>query len=353
MEQTQRNERLAMLAEPLLAWYDKNKRILPWRENTDPYRVWVSEIMLQQTRVEAAKEHYIRFIRELPTVGSLAACAEEKLLKLWEGLGYYSRAKNMQKTARIVAAQDGFPTEAEELKKLSGIGDYTAGAIASISFGKPAPAVDGNVVRVLSRVLGDAENQEILRKRYAEELAPAYPRERCGDFTQSLMELGALVCVPATPRCLLCPLCSLCETRSDALPAKRTKPEKKESEMTIFVFFDEEGLWLCRRESGVLAGMTQFYNTEGTLDTKQASDFLCARGLTDFSLKKGKEHKHVFTHLIWHMRAFPVYTREDVGALPAFSSLRFYTYAQAEREVSLPSAFRWCVALADVRQTKN
>ena len=339
----ERKEKLAALAAPLLAWYDKNRRDLPWRENTDPYRVWVSEIMLQQTRVEAAKDHYIRFLRELPTVSALAACPEDKLLKLWEGLGYYSRAKNMQKAAREIAARGGFPDTAEELEKLPGVGKYTAGAIASISFGKPSPAVDGNVVRVLSCILGDVAPQDVLRGRYFAELAPAYPKERRGDFTQSLMELGALLCLPASPKCLLCPVCGICETKSDALPLKKEKPARKETDMTVFIFKNEGGLWLKKRESGVLSGLTEFYNTEEKLSAAQAETFLCCAGLQNVSLKRAGTHKHVFTHLIWHMTAYIAETGENIAALPAFSALRFYTKEEAEKSISLPSAFRWCL----------
>lgn len=339
----ERTEKLCALSAPLLAWYDKNKRDLPWRLDNSPYRVWVSEIMLQQTRVEAAKEHYLRFLRELPTVSALAACPEDKLLKLWEGLGYYSRAKNMQKAAREIAARGGFPDTAEELEKLPGVGKYTAGAIASISFGKPSPAVDGNVVRVLSRILGDAEPQEILRGRYFAELVPAYPQGRCGDFTQSLMELGALICLPASPKCLLCPVCGICETKSDALPEKKEKPARKETDMTVFVFKNEGGIWLKKRESGVLSGLTEFYNTEEKLSAAQAERFLCGAGLQNVTLKRAGTHKHVFTHLVWHMTAYIAETDEDVAALPSFSSLRFYAKKEAEESVSIPSAFRWCL----------
>lgn len=340
----ERNETLKQLALRLLPWYDKNKRDLPWRENTDPYRVWVSEIMLQQTRVEAAKEHYIRFVRELPDAAALAACPEEKLLKLWEGLGYYSRAKNMQKAAKMIA-EEGFPDTAEALGKLPGIGRYTAGAIASIAFGRAAPAVDGNVVRVLSRILEDREEQDVLRVRYFAELAPAYPEERCGDFTQSLMELGATVCLPASPRCLLCPVRDLCAVRGDALPAKRAKPERRETDMTVFLFAGEKGIWLCRRESGVLAGMMQFYNEERAMTPPEAEAYLRGAGLQRFALRKAGGHRHVFTHLVWHMQAYAVQTEEDLSALPGLHSLRRFAKKEAEESISLPSAFRWCLRL--------
>lgn len=340
-----REEKLKALPPLLLAWYDKNKRDLPWRRDADPYRVWVSEIMLQQTRVEAARDYYIRFLHELPAVGDLAACPEEKLLKLWEGLGYYSRAKNMQKAAREILSLGGFPDTAEKLQKLPGIGQYTAGAIASIAFGKPSPAVDGNVVRVLSRILGDAEEQPLLRKKYFAELVPAYPEGRAGDFTQSLMELGATVCLPSSPKCLLCPVRELCQTQSDALPLKAAKPERKKTDMTVFVFYDRGGIWLEKRAGGVLSGMMQFYNAEHALTPEAAARFLSEKGLTDFCLGEPKAHRHVFTHLIWEMTAYPVRVRADLSALSAFSSLRFFTAKQAEGDVSLPSAFRWCLSL--------
>lgn len=338
-----RKETLGSLPPRLLPWYDENKRSLPWRVDRDPYRVWVSEIMLQQTRVEAAKDHYVRFLRELPDVRALAECPEEKLMKLWEGLGYYSRAKNMRKAAREILARGGFPERAEDLEKLSGIGKYTAGAIASIAFEQPSPAVDGNVVRVLARILGDAEAQDVLRKRYFAELAPAYPEKRRGDFTQSLMELGATVCLPASPKCLLCPVRDVCATQSDALPAKREKPERKETQMTVFIFENGRGIWLGKRGSGVLSGMAEFYNTEGRLTEAEAEAYLQNAGLASFSLRRAGAHKHVFTHLVWHMTAYAVRTEEDLSALPAFSSLRFYDKKQAEEKISLPSAFRWCM----------
>ena len=178
------------LPEKLLPWYDAEKRDLPWRADTDPYRVWISEIMLQQTRVEAAREHYLRFMRELPDVQALAACPEDRLMKLWEGLGYYSRARNLQKAARQIVETGGFPADYEGLLKLSGVGQYTAGAIASIAFSQPVPAVDGNVIRVLSRIFADERPPETLKKVFTDELGANYPKTRCGDFTQSLMELA-------------------------------------------------------------------------------------------------------------------------------------------------------------------
>ena len=251
---------------PLLAWYDKEKRDLAWRKNSDPYRVWVSEIMLQQTRVEAVKEYYDRFMRELPTVEALAEADEDKLLKLWEGLGYYSRARNLQKAAKEVVARGGFSSEPKELQKLPGIGGYTAGAIASIAFGKRAPAVDGNVFRVMSRL---TENPTVISepkyKAYLEEkLKEIYPEEgvRCSDFTQSLMELGALVCKPLSPLCGVCPLSELCRARKNGtqadFPVLPEKKEKRKEEIFVFLLVDNEGVYIERRKTGLLKGMYGF-----------------------------------------------------------------------------------------------
>lgn len=351
-EQTARADALRQLPGLLLPWYDANRRDLPWRENTDPYRVWVSEIMLQQTRVEAAKDHYIRFLAELPTVEALAACDEKKLFKLWEGLGYYSRARNLQRAAKIVA-ETGFPSTAEGWKKLPGVGDYTAGAIASIAFGQPSPAVDGNVIRVLARLLGDGREQETLKGAFAGELAPAYPPARRGDFTQSLMELGATVCTPSSPQCLACPLFALCRTRGDALPARRAKPERRRSEKTLFLFRRGDQVALYRRKAGVLKGTYAFFSAERAMDEAEAAAFLRAAGLQRFALGAPLRHTHVFSHLEWEMTAYPVGTDEDAAALrlpegeradAAFSELFYAEKEAVVREFSLPSAYKWCLA---------
>ncbi len=340
-------ERAAALQELpllLLPWYDKNKRELPWRENTDPYRVLVSELMLQQTRVEAAREHYIRFVRELPTVQALAACPEDKLFKLWEGLGYYSRARNLQKAARYVC-EHGFPDTAEGLKKLPGVGEYTAGAVASIAFGKPAPAVDGNVVRVLSRYLGDALPAAQLRKRYAEELAPVYPAGRCGDFTQSLMELGATVCVPSSPLCLACPLLGGCGTKSDALPLPEKKPERRKTPVTMLLFYVGERVALCRRKEGVLRGMYAFYTEERALTEAEIAARLAAAGAADAAVGQPSAHKHVFSHIEWEIAAYPVGCAGHEAEVAAAFGVTFYPLAEVKAALSLPSAYRWALRL--------
>ena len=192
---------LDRIAEPLLAWYDAGRRILPWREEPTPYHVWLSEIMLQQTRVEAVKPYYDRFLQALPDIGSLAAVEEEKLLKLWEGLGYYNRARNLKKAAEIIVSEYGgeMPDDFEKIQSLPGIGSYTAGAVSSIAFGRAYPAVDGNVLRILSRLRADGRDilNAKVKKSVEDELFGVMPCDRPGDFNQALMELGAMVCIPS------------------------------------------------------------------------------------------------------------------------------------------------------------
>lgn len=371
-----RDELLQQLPKLLLPWYRKNKRDLPWRKNTDPYRILVSEVMLQQTRVEAVIDKYNQFMQRLPTVTDLANCNEEELLKLWEGLGYYSRARNLQKAAKEIA-QNGFAHTAKELIKLKGVGAYTAGAIASIAFEEKAPAVDGNVIRVLARYLHDAVEQDILREEYFEELAPIYPEGACGDFTQSLMELGATICTPKSPRCELCPLLQHCKTKDASLPLKKQKLEKKEENYTLLLFHDSKDIVLIKRTSGVLKNLFGFYmlnsehftnsqnnhtleacyNLLGELDTRVTFEdmddnkqhvqrYLQQLGLTNFLIEEAKKHKHVFTHIIWHMTAYPIYLpdcKTQLTKLQDYQDLYFFDKTFIENNISLPSAFRWCL----------
>ena len=225
-------ERLAATAAPLLDWYEKNKRDLPWRRTRDPYKIWVSEIMLQQTRVAAALPYYLRWMEELPDVNALAAVEEERLMKLWQGLGYYSRARNLQRAAKVIVEElDGrFPDTWEGLRKLPGVGDYTAGAVASIAFGRRVPAVDGNVLRVAARVANIRENimDPKVRRRLSELMAAAVPSDRPGTYNQALMDLGATVCLPnGKPLCDACPLSALCEAHrlglEEVLPVREKK----------------------------------------------------------------------------------------------------------------------------------
>ncbi len=331
---------------PLLSWYRANKRSLPWREEPTPYRVWVSEIMLQQTRVEAVKEYYARFMATLPTVEALATVEEEKLLKLWEGLGYYSRARNLQRAARIIVAEyDGvFPDELLELKALPGIGSYTAGAIASIAFGKPTAAVDGNVFRVAARL---EENATVIsdpryRKYLEERLSAAYPQsgKDCSDFTQSLFELGALVCKPQNPDCQSCPLKGLCRAYragTQALfPVLPPKKAKREEEVYVFLIETPHGFCIRRREEGVLKGMNElpsFVRKDG----ESAEDVLNEWGMYEFTEVKRKKYAHIFTHIRWDITC--VWVRVDSASFDA------YTLEEIEESVSLPTAFKQCLNL--------
>lgn len=336
-------EVLAAMVSPLCSWYQTNKRVLPWRENHDPYRVWVSEIMLQQTRVEAALPYYERFLQALPTVQALADAPEEKLLKLWEGLGYYSRVRNMQKAARVVCETYGghFPQDAASLEALPGIGDYTAGAVASIAFGLPVPAVDGNVLRVAARLCNDDADimQPQTKKRVKAALFEVYHlAEDCSDLTQALMELGALVCIPGAPRCTACPLSSICRARAAGteglLPIRLAKKEKKTEKRTMLLIVSNGAVLLVKRPlKGVLAGMYEFPSLEGHANEKQVAAALKELGICEQS-QPFTASRHVFTHLIWDMKSRLVLTEKQTDS--GF-------WASADRlahEVMLPSAMK-------------
>ncbi len=343
------------LPEYLLPWFYENKRDLPWRKSKDAYAVWVSEIMLQQTRVEAAKEHYIRFMRELPTVFDLAACDDEKLMKLWEGLGYYSRARNLKKCAVQVVNEYGgvFPRDKSALLKLPGIGEYTAGAVSSIAYDEKNPAVDGNVLRVCARAEGDFTPIDDTKRRKAltEKLAAVYPDE-AGDYTQSLMELGALVCLPENPKCGACPLRGHCVAEREGwqarLPVMPPKAEKKREKLAVFLVRTPSGAALRKRPAkGVLAGMWEFPNVPfgglSAAEKEAEGEFLRAAlrefGVENYSLQGKKEHTHVFTHLVWDMTAYIL----DTADMPA--ALQVFPLGKIRTELSIASAFRWCLDL--------
>ena len=339
------NEILSKLPTLLLPWYRQNKRELPWRENPTPYRVWVSEIMLQQTRVEAVKAYYLRFMQALPTVKDLADCAEETLLKLWEGLGYYSRARNLQKAARqIVCEFDGeFPCDKKVLETLAGVGSYTAGAISSIAFGQRTAAVDGNVLRVVARLtengteIGDIK----YRKRLERELSEVYPTQgkACSEFTQSLFEVGALICKPKNPDCAHCPLNGICQAKGKGTQAlfpviKQKKARKKES-VYIFLIQTREGFCIRRREDGVLRGMNEF--PSATFIDESAEERLYAWGIYDFEEVKRRKFKHIFTHIEWDITC--VWVRAESAPFDA------YALDEIELGISLPTAFKQCLEI--------
>lgn len=306
---------LSGTAASLLEWYDTNARKLPWRENTDPYRVWLSEIMLQQTRVEAVKGYYIRFLQALPDISALAQVEEDVLLKLWEGLGYYNRARNLQRAARQIIEQYGgkMPSSYEGLLALPGIGEYTAGAIASISFGVPVPAVDGNVLRVLARLLDDDSDiaSPVIRQAFRGVVQELIPPDRPGDFNQALMELGAVVCIPnGTPLCEECPLAHLCMARQEGherlLPVKAAKKERRVERRTIVWVTAEQKLLLFRRGKGLLSGMYEPLNREGALDKKAVQAWLEELGAEAEELQPLGKAVHRFSHVEWQMVGYAV-----------------------------------------------
>ena len=312
---------LDQIATPLVEWYRQNKRDLPWREHPTPYRVWVSEIMLQQTRVEAVKPYYTRFLGALPTVKDLAEAEEEVLLKLWEGLGYYSRVRNMQKAAKDICRRFGgeLPPSYEDLLSLKGIGTYTAGAIAAFAFGLPAVAVDGNVLRVVARLCADDRNilDAAVKKDVENALRQVVPHDCPSDFGQGLIELGATVCLPGRGEvhCQKCPLSSVCLAHAqglvEILPVRYKDQKRKTEQRTVFLLACEGGVLLSKRESkGLLAGLWEFPNTEGHLTEQEAKDFASALASEVESISPLPCAKHVFTHLTWEMTGYLVKLRD-------------------------------------------
>ena len=297
--------------EQLLNWYDENRRILPWREDATPYRVWVSEIMLQQTRVEAVKPYFERFVKELPTLQDLSVASDDTLFKLWEGLGYYNRVMNMKKCAIECVEKHGgnLPSTYDELIQLPGIGAYTAGAIASIAYKQKVPAVDGNVLRVFSRVLISEDDilKESTKRKFQKIIMEYLPEDRSDAFNQALMEIGALICVPnAAPRCNICPVASECMgyQSGDAhrLPNKAVKKARKIDKKTVLVITYQNQVHLCQREEkGLLAGLYEFDVYEGYLTKNQIRDQFKGNIKRMTALE---DTKHIFSHVEWHMKGY-------------------------------------------------
>lgn len=348
---------LEQMTEPLLAWFDKNARVLPWRERPEPYRVWVSEIMLQQTRVEAVKPFYERFTAALPDVEALAHCPEDKLLKLWEGLGYYNRVRNMQKAAQSIVEHYGgeMPADYEKLLALSGIGPYTAGAVASIAFDIPVPAVDGNVLRVIARVTeedGDILKQSV-KRQIEQELSEIMPQNRAGAFNQALMELGAVVCVPnGAPKCGECPLCGIClahkNKREMEFPKKLPKKPRKIEKRTVLVIRDGDRAAIRKRPNrGLLAGLYELPNVVGHLSSEEVIVWLRDRGLSPIRIKSLTDAKHIFSHVEWHMIGYAVLVDE----LESFSSvdMLFVHPRETEKDYPIPAAFRAYTACLQIK----
>ena len=297
-------------AQLLLDWYDCVKRDLPWRRTKDPYHIWLSEIMLQQTRVETVKGYYARFLDWFPTVADLANAPQEQVLKAWEGLGYYSRARNLQKAAQVIMNEHGgvFPSSYEAILTLPGIGPYTAGAIGSIAFGLREPAVDGNVYRVASRFFGVREDVGIPRvqKEIHKLVKDSIPSDRPGDYNQALMELGATHCCPGTPACDLCPWnerCDACmEGDADALPIHEKKKPPKQVDMAVCLLTHKNSIYVTRREERMLNGLYVFHLIEEETQPERVHELLTENGFSCRFVADLGEAKHVFTHRVWNMR---------------------------------------------------
>lgn len=337
---------LNQITEPLLSWYEKHARVLPWREQITPYRVWVSEIMLQQTRVEAVKPYFERFMNALPTIRDLAECEEDRLLKLWEGLGYYNRVRNLQLAAQTVMSQynGNLPADYDKLLSLKGIGHYTAGAICSIAYGIPIPAVDGNVLRVIMRVAADDSDimKQSTKNIVEQALRQIIPTEHADSFNQALMELGATVCLPnGEPLCDQCPWNRFCEAKKQGiwsqLPVKKKAKSRRVENRTILIIRDGDKIVLHKRpDKGLLAGLYEFPNLPGHASQDEAVSAVRKMKLNPLHIQKLEDAKHIFSHVEWHMQGYMVrvdsLTRENVDLL-------FIDTESAEKEYPIPSAF--------------
>ncbi|MCC8022391.1 MAG: A/G-specific adenine glycosylase [Clostridiales bacterium] len=343
--ETQKEAACQKLPQALIPWYRDNARALPWRADREPYHVWLSEIMLQQTRVEAVRDYYTRFLSALPDIAALAAAPEEQLLKLWEGLGYYNRARNLQKAARVIMEQyhGVFPNTQAEILSLPGIGGYTAGAIASICFGLPTPAVDGNVRRVVSRVTEQYGSIDLpfVKQETADRLAAVYPGEDCGAFTQSLMELGATVCLPnGAPKCGICPAAAFCLARrgevADQIPRRQKKKARRVEHMTVFLLrCGGRTAVRKRRDAGLLASLWEFPHVPGHLEAADALSTARGWNLIPQAIERVAHYRHIFTHVQWEMRCYFLSCTEQ-GESP-------FTWADEqalESQIALPSAFK-------------
>ena len=342
---------LEQIVAPLLEWYDHHARILPWREEPTAYHVWISEIMLQQTRVEAVKPYYERFLRVFPDVKTLSEANEELLLKTWEGLGYYNRVRNLHKAAQMIMNEYAgeIPDTYEELLRLPGIGSYTAGAVSSIAFGRSVSAVDGNVLRIVARVRMDDEDilDAKVKKRIETELNQIMPEERPGDFNQAMMELGAMICIPnGEAKCQECPWHCFCQAkkydRIQEFPKKKKKKARVIEEKTILVIQDAEKAALRKRPSkGLLAGMYEFPWLEGNKTSDEVLDYLKEAGFQVIHIKELEHSKHIFTHKEWHMVGYAVRVDElePNKLLEQDSSLLFLEPENTEQNYPIPTAF--------------
>ncbi|MBQ7305346.1 MAG: A/G-specific adenine glycosylase [Clostridia bacterium] len=330
-------------AELLLRWYDQHARVLPWRGIHNAYHTWVSETMLQQTRVETVLAYFDRFIRRFPTVEALAAAPEDEVLKLWEGLGYYRRARNLHKGAQQVVAEHGgvIPSDVKELLKISGIGEYTAGAIASIAYDQAVPAVDGNVIRVVSRVKGIRENVGIpsVKRRIAQEAAALVPQSRPGDFNQAMMDLGATICVPGTPSCERCPVSALCdayrEGDAEDIPELPRKNPPRVIDYDLCLIFNGDRVLMRQRTETMLQGLWVFPMVEDHHTEKQLAPLVKKRiGVPVTDIQPAGDAKHIFTHQVWQMKLYIMHTTAEAPA-----GWRFVTMEEMQ-QLTIPTAVK-------------
>ena len=331
---------LKQAAASIIAWYAQHKRDLPWRKGKDPYRIWISEIMLQQTRIEAVIPYYGRFLNEIPDVNALAQVPDDRLMKLWEGLGYYSRARNLKRAAQMILEQYGgvIPRTAAELKRLPGIGDYTAGSIASIAYGQPEPAVDGNVMRVMSRLFADSGDimDQKNRKAVTENLRSVYPEgDGAALLTEGLMELGERICIPnGQPLCEECPVAEFCRAHAQRqetqYPVRSAKKERRVEEKTVLLLHCGGKYALQKRpEKGLLAGLWSFPMADGHLTGQDAADLFHADSIEPLG-----NAKHIFTHIEWHMIGYRAKSAE------MSREYVWVTEEEMKKAYSIPTAYK-------------
>lgn len=334
---------LKLIVNPLLKWYNKEKRDLPWRKTSDAYKIWISEIMLQQTRVEAVKEYYKHFLESLPTIQDLAKVEEDKLLKLWQGLGYYNRARNLKKCAEVLVNEfdSKFPEDYEQLKKLPGIGPYAAASIGSIALNLQTPAIDGNVLRVMTRIYEDDRDisSAKVRKDYFEKLKVIMPEET-RNFTESLMELGALICLPnGNPLCESCPIAFLCNGYHHQTmmnyPKKKKEIKRNVELKTIMILKYKNKYALQKRNNkGLLASLYEFYNIENNLNLEELQSNLKMEGIEYSEIIELGTEKHIFSHLEWHMYGYMINCLNKPS-----KDFLWVAKKEIEEKYSLPNAY--------------
>lgn len=337
-------EQLKKITRPIVLWYQENKRMLPWREDKSAYAIWISEIMLQQTKIEAVKSYYARFMKEIPDIQTLANIPEERLLKLWEGLGYYNRARNLKKAAIQIQEEylGKMPNTYENIVKLAGIGEYTAGAIASIAFKEKIPAVDGNVLRVLSRIL--ASNKDVLLPATKKEMTAILQEimpEEAGDFNEGLMELGETICIPkGTPFCEKCPVQDYCEARrlnlTEQIPVRIQKVKRKQKKKTVFFLIYQDKIAIQKRKNkGLLGGLYEFPNIDYWIKKSEIDSVLEGWNLEkkNAKIEEFEEKNHIFSHVEWKMKPIMVEVKK------ANTDFIWVTEKEINTKYAMPTAF--------------